>query len=152
MWAPPTHKRIRVRERVGLAVRLGETGVIVWVVRGRLRVRQWVQGHGVAAWLGESGEIEPGWSAAICGLVDVPKDTDTGWRSGWVSPVGSSRQVRGHLRARQCVQGHGVVVRLGESAEIEPGCSATICGLVNVSKGARAAWAVLNGAWPSVGS
>ena len=60
MWPPSTRKRIRVRGRVGLAVRLGETGEIVWVVRGRLRVRQWVQGHGVAAWLGESGEIEPG--------------------------------------------------------------------------------------------
>ncbi len=133
VWAPPAHERIRVRETYGVAVRLGE-----------------------------SGEIEPGWSAAICGLVDVPKDTDTGWRSGWVSPVRSSRDglrpsagssmcprargggpagrvlrdragmVHDHLRARQCVQGHGVVVWLGEGGAVGPEWAVTICGFVNV--------------------
>ena len=89
VWAPPTHKRIRVRERVGLAVRLGETGEIVGMVRGRLWVRQCVQGHGVAVRLGESGGIEPGWSTTICGLVNVSKDT--GWWSGWARAVRSAR-------------------------------------------------------------
>ena len=63
-----------------MAVRLGESGAIEPGWSAAIcGLVKSAQGHGVAVRLGECGAIGPGWSAAICGPVNVPKDT--GWRS-----------------------------------------------------------------------